>query len=237
MEGWLILWTWKLNCALNSIKVLSCDPANIPPSPPPKLWAQSSALMRTSVCIQFRAGPWGWDQGKEEISSMILELLRVPGSLSSPHKPSSKCLHLQFLLKRRSYLETQWFKSRLDKSQIWICVSYLVLCVNGFTEKRGKKGAQCHSSRAIPAAILGLPADNSHLGTPASLAAPQQFLGGIIHLSLNTTNKNIPAMVPGGPPAVKALPQLSHHLNHALLGMAVWGTSLPKSRNTKVHFW
>ena len=154
--------------------------------------------MRTSVCIQFRAGPWGWDQGKEEISSMILELLRVPSSLSSPPKPSSKCLHLQFLLKRRSYLETQWFKSRLDKSQIWICVSYLVLYVNAFTEKRGKKGAQCHSLRAIPVAILGLPADTfhlgtpadtSHLGTPASLAAPQKFLGGIIHLSLNTTNK------------------------------------------------
>lgn len=76
----------------------------------------------------------------------------------------------------------------MDKSQMWISVSYLVLCVNGFTEKRGKEGAQCHSSRAIPAAVLRLPADTSHLGTPASLTAHQQFLGGIIHLSLNTTN-------------------------------------------------
>jgi len=44
-----------------------------------------------------------------------------------------------------------------------------------------ERGAQCHSSKAIPAAVLRLPADTTRVTTPASLTARQEFLGSIIH--------------------------------------------------------
>lgn len=125
------------------------------------------------------------------------------------------------------------YRGSMDKSQTWTSVSYLVLSVNGFTGERGKERvAQCHSSKAIPAAVLRLPADTTRVTTPASLTACQEFLGSIIHcLWIQPTPHSCHGW--GRPPAVKALPQLSH-LNHSW--GSVWGTPLPKSKYMKVHF-
>lgn len=79
---------------------------------------------------------------------------------------------LQFHLNSSLLLEQQWFKSMLyptlkcrfsvDKSRTWISVIHALLCVNGYTEQRGRKRepvAWHHSSRAVPEAVVRLLGD------------------------------------------------------------------------------